>query len=141
MGNNAVQKEIYNDIFELRTDGYIIFDFKIYLGSLILWVDIKMMKKSRKIIQILNIATASSFKCKPCLRILSIFFVQNEHKGNYGLLQMRNIRKIRIYDMYNSYHNFAVRVAWKEKWDVETFLLASAKYYKAGTCHFYSLSH
>ena len=87
------------------------------------------------------ILPASSFKCKPCLRILSIFFVQNEHKGNYGLLQMRNIRKIRIYDMYNSYHNFAARLACKEKWDVETFLLASAKYYKAGTCHFYSLSH
>ena len=35
LGNNAVQREIYNDIFELRTDGYIIFDFKIYLGRLI----------------------------------------------------------------------------------------------------------
>ena len=35
LGNNAVQREIDNDIFELRTDGYIIFDFKIYLGRLI----------------------------------------------------------------------------------------------------------
>ena len=35
LGNNAVQREIDNDIFELRTAGYIIFDFKIYLGRLL----------------------------------------------------------------------------------------------------------